>query len=150
MFEWLWLRRSGTPWNTPEPNVLQSQQKKHYVGTQMRFAKQKSNKHPKQPPKKQARVVQNPLSSPTTTKPQGMFVTPGSFEMPTEWAHDICSKLYKMGYKNQVSQVGRMKGGSFVWMLRRRFWKETALAFHLKDLVFGNQRPAGKSYSSIS
>ncbi|CAK9093765.1 unnamed protein product [Durusdinium trenchii] len=32
----------------------------------------------------------------------GMFVTPGSFDIPTEWAHDICKKLHAMGYKNQA------------------------------------------------
>jgi len=31
-----------------------------------------------------------------------MFVTPGSFDIPTEWAQDICKKLHAMGYKNQA------------------------------------------------
>ncbi|CAJ1377818.1 unnamed protein product [Effrenium voratum] len=32
----------------------------------------------------------------------GMFVTPGSFEMPKVFAHDITKKLYDMGYNNQA------------------------------------------------
>eukprot|EP00438_Fugacium_kawagutii_P018438 Skav226170 [mRNA] locus=scaffold2279:311454:315623:- [translate_table: standard] len=31
-----------------------------------------------------------------------MFVTPGSFDIPTAWAQDITKKLFDMGYKNQA------------------------------------------------
>lgn len=31
-----------------------------------------------------------------------MFVTPGSFDIPTEWAHDVTKKLHALGYRNQV------------------------------------------------
>lgn len=31
-----------------------------------------------------------------------MFVTPGSFDIPTTWAHNITKKLHAMGYKNQA------------------------------------------------
>ena len=50
---------------------------------------------------------QYPSNQPTTPplnkcRAETMFVTPGSFDIPTEWAQDICKKLHAMGYKNQA------------------------------------------------
>lgn len=50
---------------------------------------------------------QYPSNQPTTPplnkcRSETMFVTPGSFDIPTEWAQDICKKLHAMGYKNQA------------------------------------------------
>ena len=47
---------------------------------------------------------QYPSNQPTTPplnkcRSETMFVTPGSFDIPTEWAQDICKKLHAMGYK---------------------------------------------------
>jgi len=34
-----------------------------------------------------------------------MFVTPGSFELPEDWAHDVAGKLRDLGYKNQAMDI---------------------------------------------